>query len=408
MRALILASLANGTSIINNPLRSNDSKSMIEACRQFGAVINEHSNGWQVTGIGGKPQQPSKPINCGNSGQVLRFGAAIAALCKQPVNFDGDTSIRQRRCMQAVLSGINQLNGQAISLDNNDRAPISINGPCKAKEIIINGQYAQPVSSLIILATQLAGLSTIHVDNLLEPSWVQLTLDWLASLGIIIHHTLPSTFLIEGIQPIPAFNRTIASDFSQAAYALCCAIMQQRPLTINNLDWHDSQGDKQLFYLLAQSGIELTINEDKNSCIFNGNGQLNAGNYNISDFNDALPIFAVLATRALGPVTITGASNTKHKESNRLLAMQQELSKMGANVEMHTDGLRITPSSLHHTCLSSHDDHRIAMALAIAASCTQQGVSTIDKVDCVDKSYPSFCSDMNKLGLTIQALTVGT
>lgn len=403
MRALWFASIANGSSTIRAPLHSNDSRSMINACRQFGASICEQGNDWRVTGFNGQPQaNASCLIDCGNSGLVLRLCSAFAALNQSAVIFDGDTSIRQRRCMQAVIDGIKQFGGHAHSLEKNDRAPLTIQGPCHSRSIQINGRYAQPITALLMIASQLNGLSRIDARPVSEPSWVNMTLAWFDRLIIQYSQPEAGVYEVSGRQHITAFDLTIPGDFSQAAFALIGAIIHRQPLTLHNLDFTDAQGDKQLFTCLQQQGIALEIST--NSVHYDGHTNWLGGTIDVSDFNDCVPVLAVLACYATSPVRIIGAENCRHKESNRLQAISKELKKMGASIIVNPDGLIVEPKPLH-ACdnLFSHHDHRIAMALCVASSRCDSGASQVHDCNVINKSYPAFMTDMQTLGMDISA-----
>ncbi|MDF1796052.1 MAG: 3-phosphoshikimate 1-carboxyvinyltransferase [Coxiellaceae bacterium] len=395
MRAIWFAAMANGTSTIHNPLQSPDTDAMINACKSFGCFVSVTNKTLQITGVNSQPKTPQQAINCGNSGQVLRFCSAMAALCDEPVTFDGDESIRQRRPMQAVIDGINQLGGKANSHHNNGLAPLNINGPCHAGDINISGQFAQPVSAMILLATQLDGTTTINAEPLIEPSWVNLTLHWLDKLNLDYQQPREGCYQIPGKQEIKAFETTIPGDFSSAAFPLVSAIIQRQAITLTGLNFNDPQGDKQLFYLLQSMGIPLDIQQDQ--IHYAGDGEIRDGSYDIADFNDAIAILAVLACFAKDTVTITGAGNTQHKESNRLKAIAEGLNAMGIDITITTDGLVIEPNLLQAAMVDSYNDHRIAMALCIAGSVTTSGSSEIKQIECIAKSYPNFMRDMQAI-----------
>ncbi|MDF1653807.1 MAG: 3-phosphoshikimate 1-carboxyvinyltransferase [Coxiellaceae bacterium] len=399
LRAIWFASMAKGTSTIHNALESPDTDSMIAACQQFGSSISRHNGSLQITGVDGHPTTPKAIIDCGNSGQVLRFCSAMAALCSAPVTFDGDESIRQRRPMQAVIDGINQLGGKAHSHNNNGLAPLTIHGPCHAGNTNISGQFAQPVSTMMLLATQLEGTTTIHASPLAEPSWVALTLYWLDKLKLRYKQLNEGHYEISGKQTIGAFETTIPADFSSAAFPLVSAIIKRQPITLTGLDFSDPQGDKQLFDLLQIMGLPLHKEPAKKQLIYQGDGKINGGCYDISDFNDAVAILAVLACFANNTVTITGAGNTQHKESNRLQAITDGLNAMGGDVTVTNDGLIIEPSLLQSATVNSCDDHRIAMALCIAGSVTFSGSTQVNNIECIAKSYPNFIGHMQKANL---------
>ena len=171
MRALLFASLASGISAILNPLHSPDVDAMLRACSQLGAKFSSCQGGICVRGVQGQPQTPYRPIDCGNSGQVLRFVGAISALSTGLTQLTGDASIRLLRPIQPLIEG---LQGLGVFVEAN-ATPLSIKGPVKTRLTTLDGTDSQPVSALLMLASFLEGETTLQVRNPGETPWIELT-----------------------------------------------------------------------------------------------------------------------------------------------------------------------------------------------------------------------------------------
>lgn len=404
LRALLFASLARGTSHLRNVLDSPDIESMIAACRQLGAHINQHSaSEYHVTGVAGQLHVESgTQIDAGNSGQVLRYLTAVMATQSEKVVVTGDDSICSNRTVSPYLESFPQLGVSCNSLNSNDHAPLDVRGPFSGNVITLDGEDSQIITGLCIAATLVDGATIIHVKHPGEIPWIQLTLDWLSRLHVPF---LNDNFTKITVQKkiIDAFNYTVPGDFSSIAFPVAAALVTHSPLEVCGIDWNDTQGDKALFFALNTLGANLEIDASKGLIRVRSASRLGAGKVDINNFIDAITILAVLATQASGPVRIVNAAVARKKECNRITAIAQELSKMGAKIETQHDGLVIYPGSLHGAIVESHGDHRMAMSLAVAGLIAKDE-TLIYNTACVDKSYKDFVMTLQQLGASIEVL----
>lgn len=401
-RAILFALLADGISQISGVLDSPDIQAMIKACQQFGAQVENVDGHLIVHGVNAKPLCPDDVIDAGNSGQVLRFIGAVSGLIDGFTVLTGDHSIRYQRKVCALLEGMSQLGCQATSTRGDGYAPIIVKGPFKGGIARIDGQDSQPVSALL-MASAFANESTeIFVENPGEKPWVCLTLDWLKRMNIaFVANEELSHFRIKGNSHLKSFNYHVPGDFSSAAFPLIAAAITGGSVVFENLDIHDVQGDKALFHLLVDLGFNLKFLENGKITLKQIKPHAFPGfNLDVNAMVDALPILAVFACFAQSETVLSGASVVKFKESNRLEAISQELHRMGGKITVFDDGLRIQPSELNGARVFSHHDHRIAMALAVAGL-GASGVTYINQVDCIAKSYPNFVDTFKKLGADI-------
>jgi 3-phosphoshikimate 1-carboxyvinyltransferase len=394
MRALIFAGLAGGQSRIKRLLPSPDTDRMIYAIAAMGARVNRSGGDADIVGVAGFPVFHGDVIDVGNSGQVLRFCAALAALSPNYTIFTGDHSIKTLRPMQPLLEGLSGLGAFAVSASGSGYAPIIVKGGITRYKTELDGEDSQPVSALLILASALDGKTTeITVRKPGETPWVELTLYWLNKMGVSYTNEDFSRFTVTG-KRTRAFDYTVPGDFSSAAFPVAAALITGSSITLENLDPADPQGDKaaidifsELGGIFAYEGRNLKV--DKVS-------ELKGVDVDINHCIDFLPILAVTAAFAKTPSRIRGAAIARRKESDRVSAIAGELKKMGANLEEHEDGLTIYPAPLHGASVYSHKDHRIAMSLAVAGLAL--GNTEITDTACIDKSFPHFADIMAKLG----------
>lgn len=399
MRAILLASMAGGQSRVRHPLPSPDAEAMIKACRALGAKITEQLDELEIAGTGGNLQVPADVIDVGNSGQVLRFGAAMAARLPQYTVFTGDNSVRTLRPMQPMLEALSGLGVFAVSSKGDGKAPIIVRGPAKAGKIRMNGADSQPVSAMLMLGACLPGSTEIEVDNPGEKPWIDMTLHWLDSLGVQYEHRDYAWYRVNGRGIWPGFDYTVPGDWSSAAFPLAAALVTNSEVTLRNMDINDPQGDKAVLEMFRCMGANIEVDEAAKTVAVRRHNGLNGIEVDVNTAIDAVPILATVACFAKSPTTISGAAIARQKESDRIAAISTELGKMGAKIKEFPDGLTVYPAELHGAETESRHDHRIAMSLAVAGlTC---GGTIINDTACVAKSFPGFAQAMQGIGAKI-------
>lgn len=400
LRAIYFAALASGTSHIEHFLPSPDTQAMIDAVRQLGATVKINNTTLEIQGCAGKPSPPKDIIQCGNSGQVLRFIGALAGLLPSYTILTGDASIRQNRPIQPLLEGLNQLGAFAASSLDNGHAPIIIKGPLTKQIALVDGEDSQPISGLLMASAFAPHPIEIHVKNPGEKPWVGLTLHWLKKLDIPYQANDYTSYRLEGKAKIQGFTYRVPGDFSTAAFPIVAALITNSPLTLNNIHMNDCQGDKAIIPLLQKMGAKFSFNDEKLSLTVHTGSKLQGTKIDINDFIDALPILSVIGCFAEGRTEITNAAIARKKESDRIQLMAQELKKMGANIEEKPDGLIVHQSPLIGAELHSYHDHRLGLALTTAALAAQTP-SKILGIECIAKTYHNFYEDFSSIGAKI-------
>jgi 3-phosphoshikimate 1-carboxyvinyltransferase len=402
LRAILFGALGKGKSIIYGYLDSPDTKKMIDACRLFGASVHVFPEKIEISGLNGKIKTSEDVINAGNSGIVLRFCSAVAALSDKPIVITGDHSIRHLRLMQPLLDGLKQLGCKAISTKDDGFAPVIIQGRVTKNIVTISGEDSQAVSALLILLSFTKGPSEIFVNNPGEKPWVHMTLNWLEKLKISCKNHNFHRYEIDGSGNFEGFEYHVPGDISSASFPIVAALVTNSELTIKNVDTNDCQGDKELIKVLRLMGADIEIDHEKKTIRVKKDATLTGITVDINNFIDAVPILSVIACFAKGNTTIFNASPARGKECNRLAAISTELKKMGAQVQETEDGLIIHESSLHGAKVNSYNDHRMCMSLAVAGLGASSGVTEIEGIECVSKTFPTFLKDFQAIQANIK------
>ncbi|MCX7003492.1 MAG: 3-phosphoshikimate 1-carboxyvinyltransferase [bacterium] len=393
IRALLIATLADGTSNLGNPLNSGDTQSCVRACQAFGADIAISGAHWRVRGNAGNVQVPATPIDVGNSGTTLYFAMATAALAHAPITITGDYQI-QRRPATALLTALNDLGARATALHGNGCAPVEICGPLRGGTTTLACPTSQYLSSLLINCPLAVGASEIVVPLLNEKPYVEMTLEWLARQNTVLVNDNFGCLRIPGGQQYQAFSRDIPADFSSATFFLVAAAITGGDVTLNGLDMTDSQGDKAVVAMLQAMGAKIEIAADS---IRVRGGDLQGCELDLNATPDALPALAVAGCFARGETRLVNVAQARIKETDRIAVMCTELAALGAAIEELPDGLIIKESALRGGTVVSHDDHRVVMALAVAGL-RAAGPVTINGADALHITFPNFAELLQALG----------
>ncbi len=400
IRAVAIASLAKGQSILRNPLLSNDTQSAVDCYRALGAKIDiGNPKAWKVTGTNGTIAEHGKIIDAGNSGTTLLFAIGTASLAKagQSICLTGDEQT-QSRPVKPLLEALNKLGAKCRAVKNNGKPPVEVKGRLKGGKTDIAASTSQYLSSLL-LCTPLAEKDTeIEVTLLNEPGYVQMTLDWLDKQNIRYEKDGPRKFHVRGGQGYKAFDSEIPADFSSATFFLCaCAILGEE-VTLKGLDFRDSQPDKAVVDYLRRMGVNIDIKPDS---IIIKKSELNGAEIDMNGTPDALPAMAVTAAFAKGTTKLLNVPQARAKETDRIRCMAEELKKMNVDVEELPDGLIIHQSYPKTAKLNGRGDHRIVMALSIAGMAIE-GECTIDTAEAVSVTFPEYVKLMKSIGADIE------
>jgi 3-phosphoshikimate 1-carboxyvinyltransferase len=399
-RALIAASLSNGTSKISNPLDSDDTRATLRAIEALGAKTELRENFWTIHGQE-QLQSPIHPIDCEESGSTLRFMIPVAALAPGPSTFILGSSLKKRP-VAPLLESLKQLGVESILQQKKDGPSVKVNGGgIRGGKTSIRGDISsQFISGLLFACPRAKEDTEITVTTKLESKgYVQMTMETLAKHDI--KTTVAPDFSrlwISSNQRYHPFDHTVPGDFSSAAFLLAAAAITSSKITVKNLDYQTMQGDKEIVNILKKMGSAIKAGD---KFVEVGGGQLSAVDIDAKDIPDLVPICTVLACYAKGTSKLYNAKRLRYKESDRLDSLYIELKKMGADITMKEDSLTINGScALHGATVDPHNDHRIAMACAVAALGVG-GETKIQNSECINKSYPQFFNDLRLLGANV-------
>ena len=395
IRAVAVASLADGESRIEAPLASADTLAAVEAYTGLGATIDRQSDScWVIRGTGGRPKAPDNVIDVKNSGTSLRLAVGSASLLDvgQAV-FTGDDQIR-RRPIGPLVRSLNDLGASVNCTRGNGCAPVVVSGRLKGGKTRIEAVTSQFLSSLLLNCPLADGACEIDVPVLNEQPYVHVTLAWLDRCGIQLERDELRHFRIPGGQRYKPVHVRVPADFSSATFFLAAGALGDNDILVKGLDFNDPQGDKAVVDFLRQMGARIDMGPDG---VRVRGGQLTGCELDLNATPDALPMLAVVGCFARGQTRLVNVPQARLKETDRIAAMRAELSKMGAKITERPDGLVIEESNLRSATVEGHYDHRVVMALAVAATAIS-GQTRITTAEAVAVTFPTFLAGMSALG----------
>ena len=393
-RALLVAALAEGESHIYNCLKCEDTRYMISALNNFSINIVEDKTKVIVHGCNGFPGTSGKNIFVGNAGTTMRFLCSFAALCPGETIIDGSWRMRQRP-LNDLIDGLSPLGAEMISQNENGCPPVKIKGGgIDGGETEMNGDKSSQYFTSILMSSPYAKKDVLIKVNgeLTSRPYIDLTIDLMRIFGVNVENNSYSSFFIKSGSGYKAREYTIESDMTSATYFFAAAAITGGKVKIENLNIATMQGDIKFVDILKKMGCIVLKGE--NFIEVEGGG-LTGINVNMNEMPDAVQTLAVTSLFAKGETRITGVSNLRIKETDRIKALATELSRIGAQVRELDDGLVIIPAKLQAAEIVTYDDHRMAMSFALAGL-KIHGIR-IKNPGCVNKSFPDFFKKLESL-----------
>ena len=445
IRALLIAACADGVSRIENVLASADAESCMNALRTLGVDVRVEARsatgltvvvtppaGGMLAGAGADAgaatrsaadadaNTPNTPpvIDVGNSGTTLYLLSGLAALRPGGVSFDGDASIRRRSAAQ-LLSALQEL-GAAVDAGPVARcdgcAPYTVRGPLVAgRTVAVESPTSQYLSALLLAAPLIAATSavgaagdgdssgadaavhlpatTFDIRLLNEHPYVDMTCWWLDRQGISYSREGYRQFRVPAGQRYRPVQRALPGDYSSATFWFAAAAVTGGAVTVRGLAPDDVQGDREVLTILHELGCTVEWADGE---VGVSGKPVRGGSFDLNAMPDALPALAVVGCAAPEQVELRNVPQARQKETDRIAVMTSELRRLGATVEELPDGLIVHPSPLAGGTVDSHGDHRVAMAMAIAAL-GATGPVTIDDAGAAAVTYPSFFADLQRV-----------
>ena len=391
-RALLAAALAEGESLLRDPLDSEDTQLLSAALRAFGVQIDcADARCWRVRGLGGRLQQPSAPIYLGNNGTATRLLTSIACLASGRVHITGDERMAERPI--APLISALQGWGVEISSDLGNGCPpltIAAQGIRGGATELNAGQSSQYLSSLLLVAPYAQKTAEITVDGTLySRPYVDMTLAVMRDFGAEVEANRELNHFVIPRGAYQARDYAIEGDASSASYFFAAAAICNGQVRVENLPLPSLQGDARFLDLLERMGC--TVRRESRGVSVQGIAELQAIEADMGDMPDVAPTLAVVAAFAQGLTSIRNIRHLRVKESDRISAVVTELRRLGVEVREEEDAMYIhgkAGAGMHAGRIQTYNDHRIAMSFALAGL-RISGVE-IEGEECVAKSFPDF------------------
>jgi len=395
-RAMVIAALADGESLLRDPLLSEDTLGLAGALGLLGADVRTTDAGMTLRGAGGRITRPPHEIQLGNNGTAIRLLAGMVSLGEGPFVLTGDPRLCERP-MKPLLDALTNL-GAAIHTDGErGYPPVTIRGGRLrggnvALRDIGSSQY---VSSLLIVAPFAAAETTIVLEGRI-PSlpYIALTVETMASFGVKVRTEGAGRYAVPCGQRYTAREYRVEGDASSASYFFLAAALLKGRIRVENVDPRTRQGDIGFLALLERLGGKVLRGEHHVEVL---GGDLPAGemDFDLGGMPDIVPTLAVLCALRPGRSVIRNVAHLRLKESDRLAALAKELRKTGIAVEELADGLVIHGGRPRGARIETYNDHRIAMAFAILGLAAP-GME-IEGEGCVGKSFPGFWKTLEGL-----------
>ena len=387
---------------IHRPLLSADTKASIGAVEAFGAEVDVGEEELSVSGFGDEPEVPADVIDCANSGTTIRLAMGAAGLVDGLTVLTGDSSLRSRP-QGPMLSAIEQLGGTARSTRNNDQAPIVIEGWKNGGTVEIPGDVSsQFITSLLMAGAKTeSGIKLALTTELKSSPYVEITIELLSDFGVSVERT-NNGFEVPGGQTYlaPEGGYSVPGDYSAASYLLAAGAIAGGSVTVEGL-YPGPQGDSEIIPILERMGAAIEWDQEGGEVTVSASS-LEGVTVEVGDTPDLLPTIAVLGAVANGETRIENCEHVRYKETDRVRAMAESLTEMGASITEEEDVLIIHggDTDLEGASLAGRGDHRVVMSLAVAGL-VAAGETTISDAEDVDVSFPGFFEKLSDLGATV-------
>lgn len=391
-RAIGAALLAEGESVIHNPSYCDDSLAAMSIAVGLGARIEPQVNEMKITG---SAILKETKLNCGESGLAIRMFSPIAALYPAEITLVGANSLKKRP-MSMIEDALTKLGVKCSSTCG--FLPLTIQGPLRGGTCEIDGSVSSQLLTGLLMSLPLASQdSEISVKNLKSKPYIDMTIQILRSFGISIDNEDYDLFRIKANQKYIPQSYTVEGDWSGGAFLLVAGAINGN-INVKGLRTDSKQSDMSVIDALRKANARFKTGKDE---IEISSSELTAFEFDATESPDLFPPLVALASYCKGTSVVKGVSRLIYKESNRAQTLSEEFGKMGIKIEIKEDLMYITGGKPSGARVESHDDHRIAMALAVAALGAERNVYIRDS-QCVAKSYPCFFEDLRNLGAVVR------
>lgn len=389
-RAIAVAALANGTSVLTNLSMCDDTKAAMSVASKLGAELSLCARELTIRSSGLAIEH--SVLDIGESGLSTRLFTPVASILSYPVTITGHGSIVSRP-MDMMIKPLEDL-GVNVKCSSG-KLPFEVCGPMCGGEVSIDGSISSQFLTGLLISLPVTPLdSVVNVDSLRSRPYIDMTLDVIHSFGVSVTNENYEKFFIKGSQNYKPCTYNIEGDWSGAS-CLLVAGATAGEVTVANLNPRSSQADKAIIYALDYAGAVMSIEHDR---VTVKKAPLKAFSFDATDCPDLFPALVALAAACEGESTILGTDRLTHKESDRAKTLKEVYGHMGIEIDLNYDRAMIIKGGKieGRKSIYSHNDHRIAMSIATAALRASEPI-TITHAECVNKSYNEFYDDLSNL-----------
>jgi 3-phosphoshikimate 1-carboxyvinyltransferase len=388
-RALAAGLLCNGSTRITNPSMSDDAVAAMKVAEELGAETSVQEG---MVIIKGGLNPSGELLDCGESGLCLRMFTPIAALLDRPIELTGRGSLLSRP-VSMLEDPLRELG--VYCRTNRGFPPITVKGPLAGGTAGIDCSVSSQGLTGFLMALPVAkSNSTLTVKDLRSKPYIDMTLQILEGFRVRIACSGHEKYYIEGNQKFESCEYEVEGDWSGASFILVAGAIGGR-VKVTGLRHDSKQADRRIVEVLRTTGAKVAVSD---GVIEVARGELKPFEFDAADCPDLFPPLAALASCCNGVSRIRGVGRLAYKESNRALTLEREFKSLGASVRITGDAMEIAGGmGLKGGRVSSHNDHRLAMAFAVAAIAAE-GDIVIEGSECVSKSYPDFFESMIEIG----------
>ncbi|MEM1619746.1 MAG: 3-phosphoshikimate 1-carboxyvinyltransferase [Fervidicoccaceae archaeon] len=392
-RLIFSSLLATGESQIEGMLIAGTTLVALRAARKFGAEIE----GALVR----PPDRLRAPpyVYCGGSGTTIRLATAVAALVGGPTILYGNSSLN-RRPMAPLVESLRELGAEVLSRDGFPPVAVRASKLARGVRVRVDGSKSSQFVSALLLIAPLLELEVEVVGELKSSPYVDMTVEVMSWFGARVHVEGRSLFIAEPLDGYRPARVKVPGDFSLASFPLALGALAGR-VRVTGLSTRTKQGDRAVVEILREMGAKVRVGDA--AVEVERADPLEGVEVNCSDTPDLVPVLAALAAHARGVTVLKGVEHLAYKESDRLRSLVSNLRRLGVHAEAREGSLVVRGGRVRGGTVSSYGDHRIAMAMAVAAT-RAEGPVVISGFEKHRESYPSFIDDLRKLGVVVEVI----
>jgi 3-phosphoshikimate 1-carboxyvinyltransferase len=384
-RALVLAAIADGPSVVRRALRSRDTTLMAAALTALGSTVDTSGEDWKVSP---GPFTADAVVDCGLAGTVMRFVPPVAGLSRGAVSFDGDPHMRSRPIGE-VLGALRTL-GVTVEDDGRGSLPFTVrgSGAVTGGTVVVDASASsQFISALLLAGARYEQGIDVRHDGKPVPSLphIDMTVAMLRRHGVEVDDREANRWAVSP-GPVHAVDHLIEPDLSNAAPFLALAAVSRGSVTVRDWPRSTTQAGDALRAILTLMGCDVEYVDE--GLRVRGTGRLHGIDVDLHDVGELAPAVAALCALADSPSHLRGIAHIRGHETDRLAALATELGGLGADVTEHEDGLSLRPARLHGGVFHTYADHRMAHAGVIVGAAVD-GV-LVENIATTGKTFPDF------------------